>query len=119
MKLNNYDILVILAVFLMIGTHFVTVAVISHQVEVTKADYDKVVEVREQNPFTKWQIAITGFAAILRLIIIPAMVWGSYWVIRRVSGERSVSVQLVAQFFFMVALLNILNDLGVYVGLIL
>jgi hypothetical protein len=108
------DFLVVLATILIITTHFTTVFYVSHQSEVTKADYDKVVEVHETNPLAKQLLLHRGLQYIFSLIVIPSMIFTLYWVFRRTA--RYHVILFSSYLVFYITLFNLNNDIAMLLG---
>ena len=108
---KHLDILVIIALFMFLFTHFATVAIINKKVEVSGAEYAAVVELTEANPIAKWWLLSKKFGIILSVLIVPALVFGYYWFIRKRMKPDELKFYVYVVFF--IALSNVVNDAGV------
>ena len=116
-KWLKYDIIILIGIILIIGTHLVTNIIIMQQVNLTAADYNNIVKVFEANPLAKWALQIEQFKAIFSFVIIPSFIGALYYIVRRGGNEDYIA--FTSLLFFLVGLFNIMNDLGVLIGVII
>ncbi len=112
---TKYDIMIVVSIILIIATHTITVYTFSATQQLTKADYESIVKVKEANPVAGLIMQMKNLRFIFTYVLIPAFVWASYWAVRRKKDIHYIS--FTANFFLMVAILNILNDFPYLLGL--
>ena len=112
-----YDIVVGIALLLIIITHITTNIIVMKTVSLTGAEYSDVVKTHEVNPVAKWLLLLGNVRILISIILIPSVAGGLYYVIRLSRNKYYVAYTSV--FYFLVAVLNVTNDLSVLLGLML
>ena len=112
--LRKVDIMVVSALFLLLLTHIITVAISVKESQTTGADYRDVVTLIEANPVAKWILINHKINSMLSIIIMPSIVFGTYFYYR-----KKLPLDTLIYYGYVVltmAAININNDIGVYLG---
>ncbi len=124
LRLNINDWLVVLSIAMLIASHaltnFVFARLSSSTIGVT---IEALATLVEGSPVTRTLIALNQFGEIIRYIMVPAVVGGFYFVMRRRTfadpRDKDLAITAFAYVMFLVGLLNVTNDLSVLLGLYL
>ncbi len=108
-------ILMYFAIVFFLGSHFITNLAIAQRNDMATQmgiEYDAS-KVIEANPIAKLWLSVKGVGFVFSYFIMPAMLFAYYFHVRRKDRENA---KFIALFFFFMALINVSNDLSVYLG---
>ena len=111
------DWLVLIAVLLVIGTHFTTNIILQKHYSVAERlnITQSAVNIMESSPAARWAFNLGNIGMIGSLLIAPAMLIGVYWLVRKTSCIYTINFFAITIFFMF--LFNALNDLSQYLGM--
>ena len=113
-QLRHLDWLVVITIIFFLGTHAATQLIITKEVERTGASYENVVNVIEANPVARIWLLSRNIGVILSYLLVPALIFGSYFYYRRRLLLQDLRYFVTVVFFF--SLLNIVNDVSILLG---
>jgi len=116
-------------IFAIIGTFFLTAAHAITQAAIwalatpsaVGAEVEAVARAFEANQLAVSLLAsVSGISLMIQYVIFPALVLTYYYIMRRAYIKRYPSVLIfVGIFLFFLGFLNVLNDLGNYIGVLI
>lgn len=115
--LRMLDILVGFTIFLVLGTHLLTVAAINATSVSTGADYETIVKVVEANPLAKYAFLNKQTGIVFKVVLSPALVFALYFYMR-----KKVTIDVLTYYvytLFFISLINFNNDLGSLIGVLI
>jgi len=121
-EIRKCDIFMIFIFLFIMGTRILTVFMMSHTAEVTKASIEDVVEVFEANPVAKTILNLRNSSYMLTFLVIPAMGLTLYIYYRKKVQRGKINPESFGYyilFLFFVMLSNFLNDLVMVLGRLL
>ncbi len=120
MKIIAPDLLVVLAVALFLGAHMITVFIIESSKDVARELQidEKVAEMAEANPIARKMLGIKRMGFILWYLWIPALLFSVYYLIRRQYKNDPHVVNFYAILMLSVAVIDVLNDISILLGLL-
>lgn len=122
LRLNVYDWLVLMSVLMFTAAHTLTNIMVGKlsTLDGFGSSVQAVATVVEANPVAATLLMLGQQGIILRYLMIPAFAIGFYMVIRRRSfadqKDKELALSSYAFIVFMLALLNVINDFGVFLG---
>lgn len=111
------DVLVILTFILFLGTHITTHFYMAKMQDAVTAagNAAQVSEVLELNPIASYIMRFQNLAYIYTAVILPAVVFGGYYIMRRWMKD-GIAITYAVTIAFIAAMINVLNDVSVYLG---
>ena len=121
MKLIFPDYIFILTIVFFIGAHLTTNFLMGHYIsEAEKIGIAaEVVREFEVNPLTRYMLGFERFKFIWSYILVPGIMTGMYWGLRKKYFNQRIVLEAFAISFFMFGLLNFLNDAAIALGVLL
>ncbi|MCH7762094.1 hypothetical protein IIA15_11975 [candidate division TA06 bacterium] len=106
-----------------LGAHTITILAIDNLTGTTLTERtEQVIEVVEASPAARVTLQFGHLGLVLRFIFVPAIIGGVYYGTRRRPfdnvKDKEFTLGTMAMFFFLAALINVVNDLGVLVSLL-
>lgn len=72
----------------------------------------------EANPIAKWIFGLRNFKAIYSYVVVPSILTGLYWMIRRKYFQYYDILEAYAVSFFCFGFLNAMNDVSIMLGML-
>ena len=118
MKLYLADWLVIISLFFMVFNHSATQFLVNKHttVEQTQKQADNLIKYVEANPVGALVLQIDKFRYIYSFVILPGMMIGFYYYIRKKYIEKQEVLMMWAIMIFTTFALNFLNDFSSLMG---
>lgn len=118
MRLDRYDVAIIISVAMFMATRFVTKIYFGLLQDFTQVT-DTIIRAFEANPTAAQTFLSTSqLAEVLSYLLIPGIIFGMYLFIKKKTNDEAIWVQFVG-IMLLVSILNIVNDLGAVFGLLL
>ena len=120
MKLKLSDYIFIAALILFIVSHVATNFLIKYYEDAAEAvGVAKEVALQyETNPVARKLLGMEDFRRMYSFVIMPGVLSGMYWLIRRKYNKDPIAIEAYAIAFFMFGLLTASNDLSIVAGLL-
>ena len=120
MRMTINDWFIVLSVIMFLIAHVSTIIVIGKLAgNLPEQTMKQILEVAEANPGAKMTLQLGQISFILRFLLIPAIIGGTYYAFRRREFNDPKDKELVLSGFagimFFAALINSVNDLAVLV----
>jgi len=117
-KLILPDFLVVLAIILFLSCHLITNYVLNSYRTVAEmiGEAKEIAYAFEANPIAKFMFKINAFRLIYSYVIVPGLIAGFYYMIRKNTTIQSTTTFALA--IFVMALCNFLNDFSVLLGIL-
>ena len=121
MKLVLADYIFIAALLLFITAHVTTNFLIKYYEDAAEAvGIAKSVALQyETNPVARYFFSMVDLKRMYSYIIMPGVLTGLYWFIRRKYNKEPFAIEAYAIAFFMFGLLSALNDLSLLMGILI
>lgn len=118
MKLDKYDVVIIITVALKAITIFITVFIIALASNITKASIETTAQTMEANPLLTFFISLKTVGAIGAVLIIPAAMLAVYHVAKKLLIKQPIVLQFFVWLLFYTVFFNFIHDLGTMAGLL-
>ena len=118
-SMNKNDYIVLSCIILKLATIFLTAFFMLFAATITKTNIENAVQVMEQNIFVNLLVKVNNLAAVLTMIISPAMMYSVYFVMRKYMPDKPYLVDFYVSFLLIATLADFLNDLGGVLGLLI
>jgi len=121
MKLIKADYIMLAAILLFLVAHITTNFLIKYYEDAAEAvGVAKSVALQyERNPIARWVFGLNDFKILFSFAIVPGMLTGLYWLIRHKHRGDVIAIEAYAISFLMIAIINVLNDVSIAVGVLL
>ncbi len=118
MKLIRADYMVIIGLVMILTAHATTNYLINsyQDVAATVGIAEDVVLLMELNPVARWFFSLDAFNQIYSYILVPSLLIGFYYFIRRKYADDKFIVEAYALAFMALALLDVTNDVSILLG---
>lgn len=118
MKLDKYDVVIIITVALKAITIFITVFILALASNITKASIETTAQTMEANPLLTFFISLKTVGAIGAVLIIPAAMLAVYHVAKKLLIKQPIVLQFFVWLLFYTVFFNFIHDLGTMAGLL-
>jgi len=121
MRLIRSDYFVIATAIILVVVHFITNLV---QTQIynnasTAVQAEALFKFAEANPLAEVLFQTQGITYMIAIIFLPALILGFYYTVRRYNLASDYVIEHIAFTFFIAAILNVLNDVSILIGLML
>ena len=118
MKLIRADYMVIIGLLMILVAHATTNYLINsyQDVATTVGIAEDVVLLMEVNPIARWFFSLDAFNQIYSYILVPTVLIGFYYVLRRKYANDIFVLEAYALAFMALALLDASNDVSILLG---
>lgn len=118
MKIDKYDVVVIITVALKAITIFITVFIIALSSNITKASIETTAQTMEANPLLTFFMSLKTVGAIGAVLIIPAAMLAVYHVAKKLLIKQPIVLQFLVWVLFYSVFFNFIHDFGTLAGLL-
>ena len=117
-KLIRADYMIVIGLIMILGAHATTNYLINayQDVAVTVGVVEEVVLLMEVNPIARWFFGMEAFKQIYSYILVPTLLIGFYYVLRRKYAKDIFVLEAYALAFMCLALLDVTNDISILLG---
>jgi len=118
MKLIRADYMVMIGLLMILAAHATTNYLINsyQDVAATVGVAQDVVLMFEVNPVARWFFSMEAFKQIYSYILVPSLLIGFYYVLRRKYARDIFVLEAYALAFMALALLDVTNDVSILLG---
>jgi len=119
MKLVASDYFVIATAVMLAVVHAITnfVRVYFLNVAASGAQAEALFKLTEANPLAEALFQTQGVIYVLSFFFLPAVILSTYYIARKYNLAKPYVIEQIAFTFFVAAVLNVLNDASVLIGL--
>ena len=120
MKLIKTDYMIIVAIFMFLGAHLCTNFLIAHyqSAAVSIGAAQELAYEFEGNPIAKFMFQMQGVNLMYTYAVMPALIVGLYYTIRRTFKEQPEMVMVFVLAIVVMAISNFLNDFSIFLGVV-
>lgn len=119
MKLDKYDIVIIITVALKTITILMTVFMIALASDITQASIEQTAGVMEANPILTFFMSMKTVGAIGAVLMIPAATLAFYHIAKKLLIKHPIVLQFFVWILFYSVFFNFIHDLGTLTGLLI